>query len=126
MKRIFTLTNLVLLVAVLLAGCTTETTSPRSVTPETTSEKVSEYPIVGRWISEEKYDDGVGEFTFFADGTMIAKGENRSFNGTYSFEGNQMRLFLQKLGDALVDYNINGENLAITADGETRTFRKAK
>ena len=118
MKRIFAISNLALLAAILLTGCSKQNS------------------IVGRWIDDER---GGVEYTFFADGTFAAKRidimEGMTYSlefmekMTYSLEGNQIKFCIDGEEGGTVDYSINGEKLTITDDGKTDkklTFRKAK
>jgi len=131
MKRIITIPTLALLAAVLLAGCATKTISSENVTTETSSEKDSTHPIVGRWVGDGGDVRGI-EIVFFDDGNMTKSIPALLFGGvekfTYSLSDNQIKMKKKSLFSPSFtgEYNINGEILTITFHDEPEKFRKAK
>lgn len=69
--------------------------------------------IVGRWVSTDRTND-YSYIEFFSDGTYVTDWAN--YNGTYSIDGDRLRLSGRLVNDRIYTFKISGKTLNLGGD----------
>lgn len=72
-----------------------------------------ESKIVGRWESTDRTND-YSYIEFFSDGTYVTDWAN--YNGTYSIDGDRLRLSGVLVSDRVYTFEISGKTLTLDSD----------